>query len=85
MASEQLPPAVLEHGADASADAAVQPHGLAQYPADQVERVRYEILSEQNLPFAIAAGVAAGLAGAIIWAVVSVTTGFQIGWHRCCV
>ncbi|HKW44184.1 MAG TPA: hypothetical protein VJN22_00920 [Candidatus Eremiobacteraceae bacterium] len=35
---------------------------------------------EQSLPLALAAGVVAALVGAAIWAVITVTTQFQIGW-----
>jgi hypothetical protein len=36
--------------------------------------------SEQNLVLAILAGGAAALLGACVWAAVTFTTGFQIGW-----
>ncbi len=36
--------------------------------------------SSQNLPLAIAAGVVAALLGAVVWAVVTVTTEYQIGF-----
>ena len=35
---------------------------------------------EQNLPLAIIAGAAAALAGAGVWAAITVATGYQIGW-----
>ena len=43
---------------------------------DAVEKLRME----QNLPVAIIAGVLAGLVGAALWAIISVTTGYQIGY-----
>jgi len=36
--------------------------------------------SEQNLVGGMLAGVAAALAGASVWAVITVATGYQIGW-----
>jgi hypothetical protein len=42
----------------------------------QRERLRLE----QNLPMGFAGGVIAALLGAIVWAVVTVTTGYQIGY-----
>jgi hypothetical protein len=36
--------------------------------------------AEQSMPLALAGGVIAALIGAAIWAVVTDTTGFQIGW-----
>lgn len=36
--------------------------------------------AEQSMPLALAAGVVAALAGAVIWAVVTDMTGYQIGW-----
>jgi hypothetical protein len=45
----------------------------AQYLSDQLK-------SEQNLGFGIMAGAAAALAGAGLWAAITVTTGYQIGF-----
>jgi hypothetical protein len=46
----------------------------------QVEIALQELRSEQNLTLGIIGGIVAALAGAAVWAVVTVTTGFQIGW-----
>lgn len=35
---------------------------------------------EQNVPVGMSAGIIAGLVGALLWAAVSVTTGYQIGY-----
>ncbi|GAA5032244.1 hypothetical protein GCM10011506_24240 [Marivirga lumbricoides] len=35
---------------------------------------------EQNLPLAILAGVVAGLVGSVLWAMLTVATGYQIGY-----
>lgn len=43
---------------------------------EYMERLRLE----QNLLFAMLAGAAASLAGAFIWAAITVTTGYQIGY-----
>ena len=48
----------------------------SQLSTDAVERLRME----QNLPMGILAGVVGGLIGAAIWALISVTTGYQIGY-----
>jgi hypothetical protein len=45
-------------------------------PVELYERLRLE----QNLILALYAGLATGVAGAIIWAVISVATGYQIGY-----
>jgi len=37
-------------------------------------------LAEQNLPAAIGAGAVAALVGAAVWAVVTVTSNYKIGW-----
>lgn len=39
-----------------------------------------ELVQQQNLLLGIASGLMAAFAGAILWAVVTVATGFQIGW-----
>jgi len=36
--------------------------------------------AEQSMPLAILAGVVSALVGAVLWGVVSDSTGFQIGW-----
>ncbi|MBS1506976.1 MAG: hypothetical protein JSS79_10030 [Bacteroidetes bacterium] len=35
---------------------------------------------EQNLPFAFAGGAVAAVVGGVIWALVTVSSGYQIGW-----
>jgi hypothetical protein len=37
-------------------------------------------MEKQNLPLAIACGLVAAIVGAVIWATVTVTTEYQIGW-----
>src|SRR5438270_13589107 len=39
-----------------------------------------ELRSEQNLPIGLLAGIFAALIGAIAWAIVTVTTEYQIGY-----
>lgn len=46
----------------------------------QIQFLRQRLESEQNLPLALAAGAAASLAGAAVWAGVTVVTGYQIGF-----
>jgi hypothetical protein len=46
----------------------------------QIQYVNQQLRSRQNLPFAIAAGLVASLAGASGWAVITVLTGYQIGF-----
>lgn len=43
---------------------------------EELERLK----SEQNLPLGIAGGLAAAVLGAYIWAVITVWTGYQIGY-----
>jgi len=47
---------------------------------EQLEQFILQIESEQNFMAAVIAGVAAALIGAIIWAVITATTKYQIGW-----
>ncbi len=48
--------------------------------AEQVEAYRQRLRSEQNLPFGILACLGAALVGAAAWALVTVTTKYQIGY-----
>lgn len=41
---------------------------------------REQLLSEENLPKAVLWGVIASLVGAVVWGLVSVSTGYQIGY-----
>lgn len=38
------------------------------------------LFAQQNLPLAIVGGMVAAIAGGIAWAVVTVASGYQIGW-----
>jgi len=46
----------------------------------KLQAFRDQMEGEQNLPLGAAAGLVAALAGAVIWAVVTVITKYQIGW-----
>jgi len=46
----------------------------------QLLYLRQQLESEQNLPLAVVAGLAASLAGAAAWAAVTVLAGYQIGF-----
>jgi hypothetical protein len=58
------------------ADAGYEPQIDPAKGAEVYER----LVQRQNLPLALVAGLAAALVGAIGWAVVTNTTGYQIGW-----
>lgn len=45
-----------------------------------LEKLKHRLEKEQNLMLGIVAGVVAGILGAAIWAIVTVTTQYQIGW-----
>jgi hypothetical protein len=47
---------------------------------DKLQRFNERLRMEQNLPLATIAGLGAALIGAILWAVITVTTKFQIGY-----
>lgn len=47
---------------------------------DRVERVIHGMRAEQNLPMGFLAGLAAAILGAIIWALITAITNYQIGW-----
>lgn len=55
---------------------------IAPIPEEEVaEEIDMNVLkSEENLPMGIIAGLIACLVGAAVWALVSVSTGFQIGY-----
>ena len=44
------------------------------------KREKEQLLLNQNLPFGVVAGILAGLIGAVLWAVITVSTEFQIGY-----
>jgi hypothetical protein len=48
--------------------------------ASQIEYLRQRLESEQNLPLGVVAGTMASLAGAGVWAGVTVATNYQIGF-----
>ncbi len=46
----------------------------------KVEQLVTELRAKQSLSLALAGGLAAAVAGAIVWAVIAVATNYQIGW-----
>ena len=46
----------------------------------QLNLLMSQMQSEQNLPMAVLGGLVAALAGAIIWAIITAATDYQIGW-----
>lgn len=46
----------------------------------KVDALVAELRTRQNLALGAVAGVLAAVVGALVWAVITVTTGFQIGW-----
>ncbi len=51
-----------------------------QIDPHKADEFQQKLELEQNLPMAVIAGAAAAIIGGAIWAVVTVTTNFQIGW-----
>jgi hypothetical protein len=49
-------------------------------PTVSHETMLAELRMRQNLPVAVLAGCGAALLGAVIWAVITSVTGYQIGW-----
>jgi len=47
---------------------------------EQVEMLQTLLKAQQNLPLGIAAGLLSALVGAILWAVITVATQYQIGY-----
>jgi len=47
---------------------------------EKLDRYLEQLRLEQNLLFGIIAGLAASVAGALLWAVITVSTGYQIGY-----
>ncbi len=71
------PTASQTQGSDAAPAYAPGQFGLDQ---TKVQRYLQRRRAEQSIPLAILAGVVAALVGAVLWGVVSVATGYQIGW-----
>lgn len=61
----------------ASGDAVLRQQSAGSLSSD---RRLQEMSDNQNLVFGMAAGVAAALVSALLWAVVSASTNYQIGW-----
>lgn len=66
-------------------EGAAEGSGEEESPLSGVDELKLQMLqdklrSEQNLTAALAAGAVASLAGALIWAALTVATGYQIGW-----
>jgi hypothetical protein len=57
-----------------------QSDAIESIPAHQIERILFELRGEQNIVLGTAAAGIAGIAGAVIWAAITVATLFQIGW-----
>jgi hypothetical protein len=51
-----------------------------EYDPVRLEQLINDIKSKQSLPLAIAGGITASLLGAILWAVITYITGYQIGF-----
>lgn len=64
---------------DAAEDIAEAP-GAEQLDPERLERVLAAMRQEQNFPLGTSAGLAAAVIGAVIWAVITVVTEYQIGW-----
>jgi hypothetical protein len=47
---------------------------------EKILQYRERLKLEQNLPLGIAGGAGAAIVGAAVWALVTVGTGYQIGW-----
>ncbi|MEN6576380.1 MAG: hypothetical protein ABFD90_08560 [Phycisphaerales bacterium] len=65
-------PAGVQPGETAPAQSPMTPAAIEQRIA--------ELRARQNLPLAAASGLLAALVGAMLWAVITVTTNYQIGW-----
>lgn len=62
------PPSVMETQTTPSLD------------AEQLEILKVELKSQENLPLGIFGGISAAIVGGILWAVITVITSFQIGY-----
>jgi hypothetical protein len=54
--------------------------GSVQIDPYKLESFIREIKAQQNLPLGILGGLGAAIVGAIIWALITVATDYQIGW-----
>jgi len=71
-----------------NANESIQPENLENVQQEQETTINQEKLNtyleklklEQNLPLAIGAGIATALVGAILWAIITVATKYQIGY-----
>jgi len=70
--TEVRPPSETEAGAPPQKEIRLDP--------DKLKMFQRKVRSEQNLPAGAAAGLIAALVGAALWAVVTVGTGYQIGF-----
>ncbi len=68
-----------EDPAENNTDAVVEQEE-PQLDPQKLEAFNARLLDEQNLVMALVGGGVAALAGAAIWATVTVVTGYQIGW-----
>lgn len=51
-----------------------------QYDQSQIEQAMDELRGEQNLGLGIVAGLGGAIIGAVAWAAITVSTGYQMGW-----
>ena len=56
------------------------PEGQITLDQEKARAFQLELESHQNMTMGIVAGLVAAIAGAFLWAVVTVVTGYQIGW-----
>jgi hypothetical protein len=63
-----------------SQSAETNPEQLSETQQQKVESYLDGLRLEQNLPVAVIGGFASAVAGAIIWAMITVATGYQIGY-----
>ena len=51
-----------------------------EFPSSSASEINQLSLSKQNLPVAAVAGLAAAVIGGIAWALLTINTGYQIGY-----
>lgn len=56
------------------------PSPTPQLNEGKLLQYKEQLRLEQNLPLGFAGGTAAAIVGAIVWAIITVATGYQIGW-----